>query len=185
MISPQQGNTPKDIVITHHHPRGHNHPKHLLQLLQMEVDMNIHTINRLESEKISSQDIQALEDLVAKVSAHSSLLLLVNTVLSAQASGEAVEFYKEDSELSPNRAAELIGMSRPFLLRFLRSGELKSHKVGTHQRIKMSDLKEFQDRRLKAQREVTEALAVPRDTFTAEFTTDELEDLDGLAASPR
>ncbi len=65
----------------------------------------------------------------------------------------------QDAQLSPNKAADMIGVSRAFLLGFMKGGALKFTTVGTHQRIALSDLLEFNERRLAAGKLVAEASA--------------------------
>ena len=50
-------------------------------------------------------------------------------------------------------------MSRPFLNKMLDRGELKFHKVGTHRRIKFSDLEDYRQKREEERASLMEALA--------------------------
>lgn len=57
-------------------------------------------------------------------------------------------------ELTTTVAADMLGVSRPTLMRWINSGELPAHKVGTHTRLKTSDVitftKHLQQRRRDA-----------------------------------
>jgi excisionase family DNA binding protein len=63
------------------------------------------------------------------------------------------------AELTTQEAANLLNVSRPFLNKMLDRGELNFHKVGTHRRIKFSDLEEYRQRREERRSAVMEALA--------------------------
>jgi excisionase family DNA binding protein len=79
-----------------------------------------------------------------------SLLRAMQSVLAAVAeAGEALVFKPED-EVSPERAAELLGVSRPIVYQRMDTGRLPFRQVGTHRRIRAADvaeLKQFEDRR--------------------------------------
>jgi excisionase family DNA binding protein len=61
--------------------------------------------------------------------------------------GRAIVLVPENQQLTTQRAADLLGVSRPFLIRLLESGELPYHKVGSHRRIYLKDLIAYQKRR--------------------------------------
>ncbi len=48
-----------------------------------------------------------------------------------------------DEIITPNDAAELLSVSRPFLMKLVREGKLRSFKVGAHHRLKRKEVLEF------------------------------------------
>jgi excisionase family DNA binding protein len=61
--------------------------------------------------------------------------------------GRAIALIPENQQLTSQRAADLLGVSRPHLIKLLERGELPYHKVGSHRRICLKDLLAYQKRR--------------------------------------
>lgn len=95
---------------------------------------------------------------VGAVSLPTELVGLVNRVLTAVARGERITVGTVPDELTTSVAATQLGISRPTLMKLLVAGEIPSHKVGSHTRIKTDDVVAFRKRRLESQRAASEQL---------------------------
>ena len=71
--------------------------------------------------------------------------LLVN-ILAQMAQGNAVMVTQVKAELSTQEAADLLSVSRPFLVKLLEEGEIPHRKVGTRWRVLYRDLAEYKQR---------------------------------------
>jgi len=116
-------------------------------------------VTTVDAGDTGEKDLRILEDAVGQMAVDSPVRGLLVHLHDSLTTGKGATLLEQDVELSPNQAADLIGVSRPFLLQFMRSGALPFTLVGNHQRITASDLLEFNERRLAAGKTVAEARA--------------------------
>jgi excisionase family DNA binding protein len=68
---------------------------------------------------------------------------LLARILAHMAAGQGVSIMPSHAELTTQQAAELLNVSRPFLINLLNSGEIEYRLVGRHRRVKASSLHRY------------------------------------------
>lgn len=78
-----------------------------------------------------------------------ALLAVLQATAGELAGGHAVTVLPSEVLLTPAEAAELLGLSRPFVVRLLDDGEIPAERLprSRHRRIRLTDVLAFQSRR--------------------------------------
>jgi excisionase family DNA binding protein len=87
-----------------------------------------------------------------------NLLALLQEILTQTAMGSSVAVIPQGAELTTQEAADLLKVSRPFLVGLLEAGEIPHRKVGSHRRVSLSDLLAYQARARAEQEEALHQL---------------------------
>jgi excisionase family DNA binding protein len=122
--------------------------------------------NRQSSAQISAADRQAAARLSAllgqgkggvrvtvdsdtgdSVALMTSLLDVLEAAAGMVATGAGVTVLARDEELTSQQAADLLNVSRQYMVRLLERGDIASTRVGSHRRVRAEDLASYRRRR--------------------------------------
>ena len=81
----------------------------------------------IEREQLTERDLDQAKACRELVQKGSVLAAILDGIID-----DNVLVVRKDEELSPAQAAEILGVSRPYVTRLLKSGLLESHMVGSH-----------------------------------------------------
>jgi len=97
----------------------------------------LNQVEQKSGQPIFSIKLKGNKDLLELPVQTSSLLL---KLLSHIAAGQSLTVLASDSEVTTRQAAEILKVSRPFLIKLLEKGEIPFRKVGSHRRVLLKDL---------------------------------------------
>ncbi len=120
------------------------------------------------------QTIHALEHWLSQVDAGATRLVapdgatiplpesinrMVREIVHALAGGNAVTIVPVHTDLTTQQAADLLNVSRPFLVQLLESGTIPFHRTGSHRRVRLTDVMTYRRTRGQARRAALQAMA--------------------------
>jgi excisionase family DNA binding protein len=82
-----------------------------------------------------------------KVELPNAVFRLLKDIVRNMQLGRAIVLVPENQQLTTQRAADLLGVSRPHLIKLLEAGEVPYHKAGSHRRIYLRDFVAYHKRR--------------------------------------
>ncbi|MCY4060814.1 MAG: helix-turn-helix domain-containing protein [Chloroflexi bacterium] len=130
------------------------------------VPVNESTIAH-ESSIALARHIQKGEDLKIRVEGDqeeevivipAAIVTLLLGMLRMKANGLSMALAPIHSELTTSQAAEIIGVSRPHLIKLLETGEIPHHKVGSHRRIQREDVMTYMQQRRRRRAAILDEL---------------------------
>jgi excisionase family DNA binding protein len=71
----------------------------------------------------------------------------VRRLLHGLATGRSVHLVPDDAELTTQQAADLLDLSRTFVVRLIDEGKLAAHFAGSHRRLRAGDVLAYRERR--------------------------------------
>lgn len=88
---------------------------------------------------------------------------IVSHMVRMLAEGRTVTVGSLPNELTTTSAAQLLGVSRPTVMKMIKRGELEAHKVGSHSRLRTENVLEARRARRERQRQALDELRTLED----------------------
>jgi excisionase family DNA binding protein len=83
------------------------------------------------------------KDLIELPTAVSNLLL---DIIECIANGKSISMFPTDKTISTQEAADLMGVSRPHVVKLLEDGKIPFKKVGSHRRVQVKDVQQYEQK---------------------------------------
>lgn len=100
-----------------------------------------------------------IEETQEKLRIPISALKLLAEILKETSEGRPVSIVPIATEVTTQSAAEILGCSRPHIVKLLESGKIKFTKVGKHRRIKYQDLLSYkQEMKVEQERLISQLM---------------------------
>jgi excisionase family DNA binding protein len=103
-------------------------------------------MSRLKSRRDSFKLVVTVGDKKEELTIPAVAFHMLEVILSEMAQGHAVAISPVDREISTQKAADLLNVSRPYLIKLLESGQIPFRKIGTHRRVRVADVLEYKAR---------------------------------------
>lgn len=95
-----------------------------------------------------------IEDAHEKIKIPLKALRLLANILKETSQGRPISIVPIATEITTQAAAELLGCSRPHLVKLLEEGEINFTKIGKHRRIKYQDVIDYKKKMKSEQRKL-------------------------------
>lgn len=87
------------------------------------------------------------------------VVMLIEKVLGAMASGKAIEISYVSPELTTQEAADILHVSRPHLIKLLEAGKIPHKMAGTHRRVLLDDVRTYDNKLRETRRKNLDLLS--------------------------
>lgn len=94
----------------------------------------------------------------AEITIPSEIFHFIVDVLSAVSRGEPITLLPQEAELTTQEAADLLNVSRPYLVKLLDERIIPSRKVGVYRRVKAHDVMQYKQTERQRQEKILDAL---------------------------
>jgi excisionase family DNA binding protein len=133
----------------------------------MEIYNNVNKASK-EEQKVAIQSYDALSSVIKELKSKNpeieidetqerikiplSALKLLGEILEAMGKGKPFSLVPMAAEVTTQKAAEILGCSRPHFVKLLEEGKIDFTKVGKHRRVKFEDVMQHKRKMKEAQK---------------------------------
>ncbi len=131
---------------------------------EVDADLAGRAMRRIREYLASNPEAEQIE-VIGEVGEDEALVVpravasLLAQVLSFLASGQGVQLIPDNAMLTTQQAADLLNVSRPYLIGLLQDSAMPYQMVGTHRRIAFKDLLDYKRQDDQRRRAVLDELA--------------------------
>lgn len=124
-----------------------------MSLIQLTDKIPAETIAkaRREAKELLSHDFTIAFPEAVNPEDTEALSCMVTEIISALAAGKDIQLMTHPDTMTTVQAARRIGISRPTLMKAIRNGDIPAHMVGTHHRLRFTDVEKFRKKLLAEQ----------------------------------
>lgn len=117
-------------------------PTKLEQLVALKSYLSLASV--VETIRSEQTEIE-IEETKSKISIPVSALKMLGDILKAMGEGKSISIIPVSNEVTTQRAAEILGCSRPHFVKILEEGKIPFTKIGKHRRILLEDVLQFKE----------------------------------------
>lgn len=109
--------------------------------LEQKIAMESYSVLSLALSQISADETEIeIEETHERIKIPFKALKLLGSILKAMGEGKPISIVPVATEVTTQKAAEILGCSRPHIVALLEEGKIDFVKVGKHRRIKFEDV---------------------------------------------
>lgn len=94
-----------------------------------------------------------IEETEEKIKIPLSAIKLLNEILKAMSQGKLFSLVPIATEVTTQKAAEILGCSRPHIVKLLEEGKIEYTKIGKHRRVRFEDVLNYKQNMKKRQKQ--------------------------------
>lgn len=106
----------------------------------------------IEQLKSENPEIE-IEETEERIKIPLKALKILGEVLKAMSQGKPFSLVPMATEVTTQKAAEILGCSRPHLVKLLEEGQIEFTKVGKHRRVRFEDVMQYKKKMKKNQKQ--------------------------------
>lgn len=127
---------------------------------EAEATIAAAAVAKLRPIAAAGQDVRLFveEDVRVVVPLPARLVAVMVTVLESMAERIPISLIPHEAEITTQQAADFLNVSRPYLIGLLDQGLIEHRMVGTHRRIRYSDLLKYEAQSRRDRRAAIEAM---------------------------
>lgn len=108
---------------------------------EQELALKSYEVLSATLEELHSREPEIeIEETEERIKLPLSALRLLAKILKATSQGKPISIVPHATEMTTQSAAEMLGCSRPHVIKLLENGSIAFTKVGRHRRIKLEDI---------------------------------------------